>query len=167
MPLLAFDTWVELRRSLGWAEAWAVVDTPERAHRGGSWLFSRAHGALEVRVFGPRARGDAKEDSDLDLLVNLAGGRSSRGRGPRLSMARLTALGRTSIVSVGAGSSGKYTDLRVLDQPLGLPEGHELELHVNDDGLGVEERAALHEAIGKRKRRPSPEKARSKRLERP
>lgn len=76
MPLLAFDTWVELRRSVGRAEAWAVVDTPERAHRGGSWLFSRAHGALEVRVFGPRARGDAKEDSDLDLLVNLAGGRS-------------------------------------------------------------------------------------------
>src|SRR5690606_41738757 len=33
------------------------------------------HGATDVRVFGSRARGDAREDSDLDLLVTLEEGR--------------------------------------------------------------------------------------------
>jgi predicted nucleotidyltransferase len=34
------------------------------------------HGARSVRVFGSRARGDAKPDSDLDLLVTLDPGRT-------------------------------------------------------------------------------------------
>jgi predicted nucleotidyltransferase len=29
------------------------------------------HGALNVRVFGPRARGDARPDSDVDLLIDV------------------------------------------------------------------------------------------------
>lgn len=29
------------------------------------------HGALNVRVFGSRARGDARPDSDVDLLVDI------------------------------------------------------------------------------------------------
>lgn len=37
---------------------------------------AREHGAKEVRVFGSRARDDAREDSDLDLLVTLEDGRS-------------------------------------------------------------------------------------------
>ncbi len=37
---------------------------------------AREHGALNVSVFGSRARGDAGPDSDLDLLITLAGGRS-------------------------------------------------------------------------------------------
>lgn len=37
---------------------------------------ARAHGALSLRVFGSRARGDAGPDSDLDLLVTLEPGRS-------------------------------------------------------------------------------------------
>jgi len=35
-----------------------------------------AHGAHDVRVFGSRARGDARPDSDLDLLVRFEEGRS-------------------------------------------------------------------------------------------
>lgn len=37
---------------------------------------ARSHGAVSVRVFGSRARGDATPGSDLDLLVGLAPGRS-------------------------------------------------------------------------------------------
>lgn len=32
------------------------------------------YGALKLRMFGSVARGDAREDSDLDLLVDLAPG---------------------------------------------------------------------------------------------
>jgi uncharacterized protein len=34
------------------------------------------HGAGNVRVFGSMARGEGREDSDLDLLVTLGAGRS-------------------------------------------------------------------------------------------
>jgi predicted nucleotidyltransferase len=34
------------------------------------------HGAYNVRVFGSVARGDARQDSDVDLLVDLEPGRS-------------------------------------------------------------------------------------------
>ena len=34
------------------------------------------HGAANVRVFGSLARGEGREDSDLDLLVTLGEGRS-------------------------------------------------------------------------------------------
>jgi predicted nucleotidyltransferase len=37
---------------------------------------ARSHGARSVRVFGSRARGEARPDSDLDLLVQLEAGRS-------------------------------------------------------------------------------------------
>ncbi len=35
-----------------------------------------AHGAYNVRIFGSVARGDADEQSDLDLLVDMEAGRS-------------------------------------------------------------------------------------------
>jgi uncharacterized protein len=38
--------------------------------------IARIHGALNVCVFGSRARGDSREDSDLDLLIDLEEGRS-------------------------------------------------------------------------------------------
>jgi len=34
------------------------------------------HGAYNVRVFGSQARGEAKQDSDLDLLVEVGPNRS-------------------------------------------------------------------------------------------
>lgn len=34
------------------------------------------HGATDVRVFGSHARGEARPDSDLDLLIDLEAGRS-------------------------------------------------------------------------------------------
>ena len=38
--------------------------------------IARRYGAKDVRVFGSAARGDASNDSDIDLLVNLEPGRS-------------------------------------------------------------------------------------------
>lgn len=35
------------------------------------------YGATNLRMFGSVARGDAREDSDLDLLVDLAPGRGN------------------------------------------------------------------------------------------
>ena len=37
--------------------------------------IARSHGATNIRVFGSRARGTARPDSDLDLLINLEPGR--------------------------------------------------------------------------------------------
>jgi predicted nucleotidyltransferase len=36
--------------------------------------IAHQHGAYDVRVFGSRARGDARPDSDLDLLVRFEKG---------------------------------------------------------------------------------------------
>lgn len=38
--------------------------------------IARRNGATSVSVFGSRGRGDARPDSDLDLLVDLAAGTS-------------------------------------------------------------------------------------------
>ena len=45
---------------------------------------ARKHGAYDVRVFGSVGRGEARPDSDIDLLVQLESGRSL------LDLARLT-----------------------------------------------------------------------------
>ncbi len=37
--------------------------------------LARVHGVESVRVFGSYARGNARPDSDLDLLITLAPGR--------------------------------------------------------------------------------------------
>lgn len=38
--------------------------------------IARQHGAHNVRIFGSVARGDARPDSDIDVLVDLEPGRS-------------------------------------------------------------------------------------------
>ena len=47
-----------------------------RQRRGDILDIAARHGARSVRVFGSFARGDARDDSDLDLLVDLEPGRS-------------------------------------------------------------------------------------------
>ena len=47
-----------------------------RRKRGVILRIAEAHGASNVRVFGSAARGDAGPNSDLDLLVDMAPGRS-------------------------------------------------------------------------------------------
>ena len=38
--------------------------------------IAQRHGATRVRLFGSRARGEARPDSDVDLLIDLEPGRS-------------------------------------------------------------------------------------------
>lgn len=45
-------------------------------HREAILALARRHGAEDVRVFGSRARGTHRSDSDLDVLVRLQPGRS-------------------------------------------------------------------------------------------
>jgi len=61
-----------------------VVDAPRRrvtldelrAHRGEIYEIARRYGVSNIRVFGSVARGDADENSDLDLLIDIEFGRS-------------------------------------------------------------------------------------------
>jgi uncharacterized protein len=53
-----------------------VVDSLVERHQIEIRAIAVRHGARSVRVFGSLARGDARDDSDLDLLVGLEPGRS-------------------------------------------------------------------------------------------
>ena len=46
------------------------------AHRRAVLELATRHGARNVRVFGSMARGDARPDSDVDLLVDIEPGRT-------------------------------------------------------------------------------------------
>lgn len=47
-----------------------------KAQRDEILRIAARHGAYNVRVFGSVARGDAREDSDVDFLIELERGRS-------------------------------------------------------------------------------------------
>lgn len=47
-----------------------------RAHRSEILELAARHGVRNVRVFGSVARGDDRPDSDVDVLVDVAPGRS-------------------------------------------------------------------------------------------
>lgn len=51
-------------------------DALVRLHRPSILKLARQHGLRNIQVFGSRARGDARPDSDLDLLYDLAPGRT-------------------------------------------------------------------------------------------
>jgi predicted nucleotidyltransferase len=52
-----------------------VIDEQIRSRRDEILRVARANGATRVRVFGSIARGTARPDSDLDLLLELEPGR--------------------------------------------------------------------------------------------
>ncbi|WP_116042896.1 nucleotidyltransferase family protein [Amycolatopsis palatopharyngis] len=60
----------------------ALIDAPHRrvtlaevrAHRDEIYRIAAKHGVRTVRVFGSVARGEADDDSDLDLLVEVEPG---------------------------------------------------------------------------------------------
>ena len=47
-----------------------------RARRDEILEIASRHGVFNIRVFGPVARGDATDSSDVDLLVDVENGRS-------------------------------------------------------------------------------------------
>lgn len=51
------------------------------SHREQLLSLARGRGITSVRVFGSMARGDANDDSDVDLLVTLAPGTSALALG--------------------------------------------------------------------------------------
>ena len=53
-----------------------AMSTLLRRYRREILQLAMLHGASNVRVFGSLARGEGKEESDLDLLVTLGEGRS-------------------------------------------------------------------------------------------
>lgn len=53
-----------------------VTDPKLRAKRSEILAIATRYGARDVRVFGSRARGEAKPDSDVDLLIKLEAGRT-------------------------------------------------------------------------------------------
>lgn len=48
-----------------------------KTKRGEILKIAARHGAVNVRIFGSAARGEAGEESDIDLLVDVGPGRSS------------------------------------------------------------------------------------------
>ena len=52
------------------------MDALLERHRAAILDLAGKHGARSVRVFGSRARGDASDDSDLDLLIEPGDTRS-------------------------------------------------------------------------------------------
>jgi len=79
---------------------------------------ARYHGASHVRVFGSVARGEASENSDLDLLVDLEEGRGLFDLGALLMDLR-DLLGCDVDVATEAGLRPRVAD-RVLEDAVDL-----------------------------------------------
>jgi predicted nucleotidyltransferase len=80
--------------------------------------IAAAHGARNVRVFGSAGRGEADEASDLDLLVDMAEGRSLFDL-VALSDALEDSLG-IEVDVVTEGGLSPYMRDRVLDEAVAL-----------------------------------------------
>ena len=69
------------------------------AHRSELIALARRRGVTGVRVFGSMRRGDARDDSDVDLLVTLAPGTSALALGGLLMDAQELLGRRVDIVT--------------------------------------------------------------------
>jgi len=81
-----------------------MLMTPEtlREKREAILEIARKHGAHDVRVFGSVARGDATEESDLDLVVRFDQGRTLLDQGGLLMELRKLLGMKVDVISEGA-----------------------------------------------------------------
>lgn len=87
-------------------------------HRAAILSIAYRHGARAVRVFGSVARGEARDDSDIDLLVDLEPGRSLLDL-IAIKQDLEDALGRSVDVVTEAGVS-PYVRHQILDEAITL-----------------------------------------------
>ncbi|NJN67771.1 MAG: nucleotidyltransferase family protein [Chloroflexaceae bacterium] len=87
--------------------------------RGEILRLAEKHGALNVRVFGSVARGEASDDSDIDLLVTWNYGHLSRWGGIGLPIELTELLGRNVDV-VGEDELHRIIRERVLREAVPL-----------------------------------------------
>jgi uncharacterized protein len=80
--------------------------------------LAASHGARNVRLFGSVARGDSREDSDVDLLVDLDAGRSLFDLGGLLM--DLSDLLGAEVDLIEAGCLHPYIRDRVLAEAIPL-----------------------------------------------
>jgi predicted nucleotidyltransferase len=73
-----------------------------RAKRDVILAIAKRYGASDVRIFGSVARGDATEDSDLDLVVRLEPGRTLLDQGGLLMELRAELGVKVDLVTEGA-----------------------------------------------------------------
>jgi predicted nucleotidyltransferase len=73
-----------------------------RAKRDVILAIAKRYGASDVRIFGSVARGDATEDSDLDLVVRLEQGRTLLDQGGLLMELRAELGVKVDLVTEGA-----------------------------------------------------------------
>jgi uncharacterized protein len=87
-------------------------------HRADILTIAARHGGRSVRIFGSVARGEARDDSDIDLLVDLEPGRSLLDL-IAIKQDLEDTLGRTVDVVTEAGIS-PYVRRRILDEAVAL-----------------------------------------------
>ena len=80
--------------------------------------LAASHGARNARLFGSVARGDSREDSDVDLLVDLDAGRSLFDLGGLLM--DLSDLLGAEVDLIEAGCLHPYVRDRVLAEAIPL-----------------------------------------------
>ena len=94
------------------------MDSLIEEHREAIKQLAALRGARRVRIFGSRARGDARPESDVDILVELEGGRSALALGGLL-MDLQDLLGKRVEVVTAAALHPKIRD-KVLAQAIDL-----------------------------------------------
>lgn len=82
--------------------------------------IARKHGASDVRIFGSIARGDASEQSDLDLLVKFEPDRSLMDYGMLIEDLRGLLGFNVDVVSEGALRPGDHFRDEVLREAVPL-----------------------------------------------
>ena len=95
-----------------------TLDTLRQEKRAAILHLAEVHGARNVRVFGSVATGDARQDSDVDFLVDLEPGRTLFDLAAFLGDLRDLLGNKVDVVE--SRSIHPFIRDRVLAEPVGL-----------------------------------------------